>query len=130
MSLMILMMPMEAGLLERRGDRKGRSYLLSTGIYRELGQPEAYVRARCLEPVQIEQMVLQYVQAHGRIPRRETAELCRTSENQKVTYAKRFIEYALPLAEVFEASAREKNIRHGPPSPRRVPSAGLEAAAH
>ena len=72
MSLMILMMPMEAGLLERRGHRVGRRYLLSAGIYRELGQPEAYVRARGLEPLQMEQMVLQYVQAHGRIARRDT----------------------------------------------------------
>ena len=29
---------------------------------------------------------------------------------------KRFIEYDLPLAEISEASAREKNIRHGHPS--------------
>ena len=29
---------------------------------------------------------------------------------------KRFIEYDLPLAEISEQSAREKNIRHGHPS--------------
>ena len=29
---------------------------------------------------------------------------------------KRFIEYDLPLAEISEESAREKNIRHGHPS--------------
>jgi len=29
---------------------------------------------------------------------------------------KRFIEYNLPLADISEASAREKNIRHGHPS--------------
>ena len=29
---------------------------------------------------------------------------------------KRFIEWDLPLAEISEASAREKNIRHGHPS--------------
>lgn len=29
---------------------------------------------------------------------------------------KRFIEWDLPLAEISETSAREKNIRHGYPS--------------
>jgi putative DNA methylase len=29
---------------------------------------------------------------------------------------KRFIEYDMPLAEISEGSAREKNIRHGHPS--------------
>jgi ATP-dependent DNA helicase RecG len=72
----------EAGLLERRGDRKGRTYLLSASVYRELGHPEAYVRARGFEPLQMEQMILQYVQAHGHIARREVSELCRITSRQ------------------------------------------------
>ncbi len=72
----------ETGLLERRGDTKGRLYMLSAGVYRAIGKPAAYVRARGFEPEQIEQMVLQYVQAHGSINRRETTNLCRLSERQ------------------------------------------------
>jgi ATP-dependent DNA helicase RecG len=72
----------ETGLLERRGDRKGRTYLLSAGVYREIGHPEAYVRARGFEPLQMEQMIFQFVQAHGQITRREVVELCRLSKNQ------------------------------------------------
>jgi ATP-dependent DNA helicase RecG len=72
----------ETGLLERRGDRKGRTYLLSASVYREVGQPEAYVRARGFEPLQMEQMVLQYIRAHGQIARREVADLCRISKRQ------------------------------------------------
>lgn len=72
----------EAGLLERRGAKKGRTYLLSAGVYRALGQPAAYVRARGFEPEQMEQMVLQYVRAHGRVTRREVMELCRINANQ------------------------------------------------
>ena len=47
---------------------------------------------------------------------------------------RRFIEYNLPLADISEASAREKNIRHGHPStlhiwrPRR-PLASSRATA-
>ena len=47
-----------------------------------LGEPGAYVRVRGFEPLQQEQMVLQYVQTHGRITRREAAELCQISGPQ------------------------------------------------
>ena len=72
----------EAGLVEARGERKGRTWHLSAATYRRLGEPAAYVRQRGFEPLQQEQMVLQYVQAHGRITRREAAELCQVSSLQ------------------------------------------------
>jgi hypothetical protein len=51
----------EAGLVEPRGERKGRTWHLSAATYRRLGQPAAYVRQRGFEPLQQEQMVLQSV---------------------------------------------------------------------
>ncbi len=72
----------EAGIVEARGERKGRTWHLSAATYRRLGEPAAYVRQRGFEPLQQEQMVLQYVQAHGRITRREAAELCQVSSLQ------------------------------------------------
>jgi len=72
----------EAGLVEGRGERKGRTYHLSAATYRRLGVPSAYVRRRGFEPIQWEQMILQYVRAHGRITRRDAAELCRLKEYQ------------------------------------------------
>jgi len=72
----------EIGLVEARGERKGRTYHLSAATYRRLGLPSAYVRRRGFEPIQQEQMVLQYVRAHGRITRREAAELCQISLDQ------------------------------------------------
>jgi ATP-dependent DNA helicase RecG len=72
----------EIGLLERRGDKRGRTYLLSASVYREMGHPEAYVRARGFEPLQMEQMIFQFIQAHGQITRRQVVELCRLNENQ------------------------------------------------
>ena len=72
----------EAGLVEPRGERKGRTWHLSAATYRRLGQPAAYVRQRGFEPLQQEQMVLQYVEKYGRITRREAAELCRLSSLQ------------------------------------------------
>ena len=72
----------EGGLVEARGERKGRTYHLSAATYRRLGVPAAYVRRRGFEPIQQEQMILQYVRTHGRITRREAAELCRVKEYQ------------------------------------------------
>lgn len=72
----------EAGLIEERGQKKGRTWHLSAAIYRLLGDKAAYVRQRGFEPLQQEQMVLQYVEKYGRITRRETAELCRLASHQ------------------------------------------------
>lgn len=72
----------EAGLVEERGQKKGRSWHLSAAAYRALGDKAAYVRQRGFEPLQQEQMVLQYVEKHGRITRSEAAGLCRISGPQ------------------------------------------------
>lgn len=72
----------EAGLVEERGQKKGRSWHLSAAAYRLLGDKAGYVRQRGFEPLQQEQMVLQYVEKHGRITRREAAALCRIASHQ------------------------------------------------
>lgn len=72
----------EAGLVEERGQKKGRTWHLSAATYRLLGDKAGYVRQRGFEPLQQEQMVLQYVEKHGRITRREAAELCRITGPQ------------------------------------------------
>ncbi|MGC8732505.1 MAG: ATP-binding protein, partial [Halothiobacillaceae bacterium] len=72
----------EAGLVEERGQNKGRTWHLSAATYRLLGDKAGYVRQRGFEPLQQEQMVLQYVEKHGRITRREAAELCRIASHQ------------------------------------------------
>jgi ATP-dependent DNA helicase RecG len=72
----------ESGLVEDRGERKGRSWHLSAAAYRLLGDKAGYVRQRGFEPLQQEQMVLQYVEKHGRITRNEAAGLCRISGPQ------------------------------------------------
>ena len=72
----------EAGLVEERGQKKGRSWHLSAATYRLLGDKAGYVRQRGFEPLQQQQMVLQYVEKHGRITRREVAELCRIGPYQ------------------------------------------------
>ena len=82
----------ESGLLERRGARRSRTYHLSAGVYREMGKPAAYVRTRGFERLQMEQMILQYVEAHGEIARRDVVNLCRVSEHQAGYLLKKLVE--------------------------------------
>lgn len=82
----------ESGLAESRGERKGRTWHLSAATYRRLGERAAYVRQRGFEPLQQEQMVLQYVSKHGRITRREVADLCQLSPDQAKRILARLVE--------------------------------------
>jgi ATP-dependent DNA helicase RecG len=72
----------DSGLLERRGTRRSRTYHLSATIYRALDDPAGYVRVHGFERPQMEQMILQYVEAHGTITRREVIRMCRVSPSQ------------------------------------------------
>ncbi|MEN6621020.1 MAG: ATP-binding protein [Smithella sp.] len=81
----------ESGLVEARGNGKGRSYILSASVYRELGQSASYVHAKGFESEQMEQMILQYVKAHGRVTRQDVMELCRVNENQAAYLLKKLV---------------------------------------
>jgi ATP-dependent DNA helicase RecG len=64
---------------------------LSAATYRRLEEPPACVR-RGFEPIQQEQMILQYVRAHGRITRREAAELCQLFLDQAYRLLQKLVE--------------------------------------
>lgn len=81
----------EAGLVEERGEKRGRTWHLSAAVYRAFGDRAAYVRQRGFEPLQQEQMVLQYVEKHGRITRKEAAELCRIGPYQATRLLDRLV---------------------------------------
>ncbi len=72
----------EQGYVEARGARKGRSYHFAAAVYRRFEMKAEYVRAKGFEPLQQEQMVLEYAKTHGRITRSEAAEMCRLSGPQ------------------------------------------------
>jgi ATP-dependent DNA helicase RecG len=99
----------EAGLLERHGATRGRTYTLSAAVYRRLGMSGEYVRQTGFEPLQQEQMVLKYVTQHGSIRRREVAELCRISDDQ----AKRLLS-RLVAEGYLTRSGERKGTVYGP----------------
>lgn len=81
----------EAGLVEARGDGKNRLYHLSAATFRKLGLPSAYVRQHGFERIQQEQMIIQFVEKHGRITRKEAAALCQIAEHQASYLIQRLI---------------------------------------
>ncbi len=98
----------EAGLVEARGERKGRSWHLSAATYRRLGEPGAYVRQRGFEPLQQQQMVRQYIETHGSITRAEAAELCRISSSQ----AYRLLQKLEKMGLIVQIGRRGRGVRY------------------
>jgi ATP-dependent DNA helicase RecG len=72
----------ELGLVEGRGERGGRVYHLPASLYKRFHMKAEYVRAKGFEPLQQEQMVIEYVRKHGTIRRAEVADLCKISDDQ------------------------------------------------
>lgn len=70
---------LEEGLVEMRGDGRGRRYTLSAATYRRLSSAAGYVRVRAFDEPQQRQMILNYIDANGSISRSEAAELCGTA---------------------------------------------------
>lgn len=82
----------ESDLVEGGGHTRARRYHLSATVYREVGQRVEYVRRRGFDWLQVEQMILDYVHAHGRITRREVMDLCRVNANQAAYLLRRLVQ--------------------------------------
>jgi len=81
----------EKGLIEGKGETKGRVYHLSAELYRRLDQSESYVRVHGFSPIRQEGMIMEYVQAHGRIERRHVMELCGLTSPQAGRLLKKMV---------------------------------------
>jgi len=87
----------EAGMIEAHGVKKSRTYTLSPRVYRELGQSADYVRQAGFDPIQQEQMVLQYVKKHGSITRKDVVDLCLLGEHQASRLLRRLVDKGVLL---------------------------------
>lgn len=72
----------ERGLVEGRGERRGRVYHLPAWLYKRFHMEAEYVRAKGFEPLQQEHMVIDYVKKAGSIKRADVADLCKINPNQ------------------------------------------------
>jgi ATP-dependent DNA helicase RecG len=66
----------EEGLVEARGERRGRAYHFSAAVYRQLGRPEQHTRAHGIDPIRHEAMVIQFTQDQETVRRENVMELC------------------------------------------------------
>ena len=82
----------EAGLVEPHSTGRGRTYTLSAKVYKRTGQSIAYVRQAGFDPIQQEQMVLNFIDKHGTIKRADVIELCRLNPPQAYRLLKRLKE--------------------------------------
>lgn len=71
----------ELGVFEGRGQGKSRRFHLTARFYDLAQDRAAYVRMKPMDPLQQEQMVLDYVAAYGKITRGDTADLCQIGVN-------------------------------------------------
>lgn len=99
----------EAGLIETRGQMTGRAWQLSRAAYRPSGEKPVQVPKRGFGPRQQEQMVLKHVEMHGRITRREAAELCRITGPQAYRLLYRISKQGL----VQRDGQRGRNVSYG-----------------
>jgi ATP-dependent DNA helicase RecG len=72
----------ERGLIEGRSEKRGRVYILSGALYQRLKMQAKYVRAKGIEPEEMEKKVLDFMREHGKITRSDIADLCHISGPQ------------------------------------------------
>ena len=72
----------ESGLVEGHGTGRGRTYTLSVQLYRRAGKKAGYILQSGFDPIQQEQMILKYIDKHGRITRKEAMALCHINFHQ------------------------------------------------
>lgn len=111
----ILSSLVERGLLEARGQGRGRSYHLAAGVHRHLGDSAAYVRTRGFDRIQQEQMVLTYVGEHGSIARSDAAELCRMTPDQASWLLRRMVRHGMLEMVGMRRTARYRRPYAGDP---------------
>lgn len=82
----------EKGFIEPKGERRGRTYHMSSWLYRKLGEKEEYVRAHGISAYKHEALILEYLDAHKRIERKSVMSLCGMSGIQASRILKRMCE--------------------------------------
>lgn len=94
------------GLMQRVGHGRGQQIVLSAKFQRDRGKPEAFVHQAGVD-VEARQSILEYVETHGSITRREAANLLkRPADDSLYRLLKRMVDDALLMAEGERAATR------------------------
>lgn len=81
----------ESGLVEGRGERRGRVYHLARSIYERFGDAEGHARQRGLAPEEAERKLIEHAMAGERVTRSLTAELLGLSPSQATRLLARLV---------------------------------------
>ena len=108
----------EAGLLEGRGEKSGRVYILSKQVYLATDGGDGYVKQRGLDATEQRERVLAHVDAHGVIRRSDAAALCGVSDDQATRLLRRLVKAGdlVQLGERRGALAGERPIVRNNPA--------------
>ena len=85
----------EKGLIEAKGEKRGRVYHLSANLYARLGNPYGYVHTRGFDSIQQEQMILKFIDKHGKITRSEASDLCKISKDQAYRFLRKLCDQGI-----------------------------------
>jgi len=96
----------ELGLLDVTGAGRNRRYTLSSQFYALAEDRNAYVRVRGMQPVQQEQMILEYVRRFGSITRSQAGSLCQIEPTQASRMLRGMTSRSLLAMEGHKRSAR------------------------
>ena len=96
----------EAGLIEARGERIGRVYILSEKVYRLTDRAAAYEHQKGLDPAEQEARVLQHAGAHGEVRRADVVALCHLSDDQATRLLQRLVREGKLVSEGKSKGAR------------------------
>lgn len=96
----------ERGFVEAKGEKRGRIYHLSAQLYRRLGDSFGYVRVHGISALKHEALVMEFVEAHGRIARKEVMDLCGISGDQ----AKRLVQNLVKKGSLIQKGSRGKSV--------------------
>ena len=81
----------EEGLVQAKGERRGRVYHFSAEVYAAIGQPEAHARVHGLERAEQVAAVLELVRTKGTIKRADVMDRCSLDKAQAYNLLKRMV---------------------------------------
>lgn len=107
-ALIILNRLCERGLVEGKGSKKGRIWHFSASVYRKYMKLSDYIHLRGFEPIQLENMVLQYLEKNKFISRKEVVDLCRINEAQ----AYRLLKKLEQEGKIIKVGGKTKGVKY------------------
>jgi ATP-dependent DNA helicase RecG len=100
----------ERGLVEARGEKRGRVYHLAASVYEVLGLRGGYVRTKGFSRIRQKAMVIEFVQAHGRVTRSDVMELCNLGGDQASRLLRNFAKEG-----VLKKAGEKRGAHYVPP---------------